>query len=117
MDTIDFKPLEDKTNLIKVFDNICNYDYLVFNSAKGVEYFIKEFILFKKDIRSLGNLKIVAMGEITKNKIEEYYLNAELVYDGSSSLGFIELLKNKIEKEDKILIVSSDISEKENMKI
>ena len=112
IDTIDFKPIEDKTKLIKVFDNIDNYDYLVFNSAKGVEYFIKEFMLCKKDIRGLGNLKIVAMGEITKNKIEEYYLNAELVYDGSSSLGFIELLKNTVKKEEKILIITSDISEK-----
>jgi len=112
MDTIDFKPIEDKTKLIKVFNNIANYDYLVFNSAKGVEYFIREFILSKKDIRELGNLKIVAMGEITRNKIEEYYLNANLVYDGSSSLGFIELLKNSIKKEEKILIMVSDVSEK-----
>lgn len=112
IDTIDFNPIYDKTKLINVFDNIDSYDYLVFNSAKGVEYFIKEFILCKKDIRELGNLKIVAMGEITKNKIEEYYLNAEFVYDGSSSIGFIECLKNKVKKEEKILIITSDISEK-----
>lgn len=112
IETIDFKPIEDKTKLIKVFDNIGNYDYLVFNSAKGVEYFIKEFILCKKDIRGLRNLKIVAMGEITKNKIEEFYLNAELVYDGSSSAGFIKFLKNNVKKEEKILIIVSNISEK-----
>lgn len=112
IDTIDFKPIEDKTKLFKVFDNISNYDYLVFNSAKGVEYFTQEFMLYKKDIRGLGKLKIISMGEITKNKIEEYYLNAELVYDGSSSLGFIDLLKNTVKKEEKILIIVSDISEK-----
>ena len=112
IDTIDFKPLEDKTKLISVFDNIEGYDYLVFNSAKGVEYFIKEFILYKKDLRALGKLKLVAMGEITKNKIEEFYLKAELVYDGSTSSGYIELLKNNVKKDDKILIITSDISEK-----
>jgi len=112
IDTIDFKTLEDKSKLIKVFDNIANYDYLVFNSAKGVEYFIREFLFRKKDIRSLGKLKIIAMGEITKNKIEEYYLNADLVYDGSSSLGYIELLKNTVKKENKVLIIVSDISKK-----
>ena len=99
-------------NLISVFDNIESYDYLVFNSAKGVEYFIKEFILYKKDLRALGKLKLVAMGEITKNKIEEFYLKAELVYDGSTSSGYIELLKNNVKKDDKILIITSDISEK-----
>lgn len=112
IDTIDFRPIEDKTKLIRVFDNIDNYDYIVFNSAKGVEYFIKEFILYKKDIRDLGKLKIAAMGEITKNKIEEFYLKAELVYDGSASTGYIELLKNKVKKEERILIITSDISAK-----
>lgn len=112
INTIDFKPLEDKTKLLNVFDNIAKYDYLVFNSAKGVEYFIKEFILCKKDLRALGKLKIVAMGEITKDKIEEFYLMAELVYDGSASSGYIELLKSKVRKEEKILIITSDISEK-----
>ncbi|PRR82213.1 uroporphyrinogen-III C-methyltransferase [Clostridium vincentii] len=116
IDTIDFKPIEDKTKLFKVFDNISNYDYLVFNSAKGVEYFTQEFMLYKKDIRGLGKLKIISMGEITKNKIEKYYLNAELVYDGSSSLGFIDLLKNTVKKEEKILIIVSDISEKTKYK-
>lgn len=112
IDTIDFKPLEDKTKLIKAFDNIDDYNYLVFNSAKGVEYFIKEFILYKKDLRALGKLKIVAMGEITKDKIEEFYLEAELVYDGSTSSGYIELIENNIKKDDKLLIITSDISEK-----
>ena len=112
IDTIDFKPIEDKTKLTKAFDNIAHYDYLVFNSSKGVEYFIKEFILYKKDLRALGNLKIVAMGEITKNKIEEFYLSAELVYDGSASLGYIELLKENVKREEKLLIITSDISEK-----
>ncbi|MBC8059122.1 MAG: uroporphyrinogen-III C-methyltransferase [Clostridiaceae bacterium] len=112
IDTIDFKSLQDKTTLIKAFDEIDNYNYLVFNSAKGVEYFIKEFILLKKDLRFLGKLKIVAMGEITKNKIEEYYLSTELVYDGSTSSGYIELLKEKVKKEEKVLVITSDISEK-----
>lgn len=116
INTIDFEEIEDKTLLKNTFDNISKYNYLVFNSANGVDYFIKEFIKYRKDLRLLGNIKLIAMGEVTKNKIEEFYLSAEIVYDGSSSAGFIELLQNKISKDEKLIIVTSDISDKEKYK-
>ncbi|HEY5563773.1 MAG TPA: uroporphyrinogen-III C-methyltransferase [Clostridiaceae bacterium] len=113
INTIDFKPMEAGSELYQVFDNISNFNYLVFNSANGVKYFIEGFIKYKKDIRGLGALKLVAIGEVTKNKIEEYYLSVNIVFDGASSEEYINLLKRKLKPEDEVGIVTSDISSKE----
>lgn len=113
IDTIDFKPIEDKSELHNVFETLSEFTHLAFNSVVGAEYFIKEFLAYKKDIRLLGNIKISAMGNVTKAKIEEFYLKISAVYDGSSSIGYLDLLKKDLTSVDKVLIVTSNISEKE----
>ena len=64
-------PLEDQSKLEKALDKIDEYEIMAFTSPFGVKIFFEELKKFKRDIRSLGNIKIAAIGSATKNALEE----------------------------------------------
>lgn len=81
------EPMEDKTEIRKALDRLDAYQWLVFTSPTGVEIFFRELKDAEKDIRSLGTVKIAAIGEGTRKKLWEHGLLVDLmpeVYDGDS---------------------------------
>lgn len=97
-------PLEDQSRLYQALEQIDTYGWLVFTSPTGVEIFFQEMKKKEKDIRSLGRIKVAAIGEGTRKKLKEHGIYADLmpeVYDGDS-LG--EALAKKVKPEEKVLI-------------
>lgn len=79
--------IENNTELQNAFEQLQEYQWIVFTSPTGVEIFFEELKAARKDVRALANVKIAVIGEGTKKKLAEHSLFADLippVYDGDS---------------------------------
>ena len=97
-------PLEDQSPLYHALDEIGTYSWLVFTSPTGTEIFFDEMKKREQDIRSLGKIKVAAIGEGTRKKLKEHGIYADLMpetYDGDS-LG--EALSHQIKPGQRVLI-------------
>ena len=54
------------------------YDWVAFTSANGVRYFFEEFLRLFDDIRSLGLMRIAAIGDGTLRRLTELHLKVEV---------------------------------------
>ncbi len=68
-----------------VFAEIASYDWLVFSSPNGVRYFFEAFFETFDDIRSLGFLRIAAVGKSTAKEISKFYVTTDLVPDEANA--------------------------------
>lgn len=67
-----------KQSLADVMLELGRYDWLVFTSGNGVRYFFEEFFRLFDDIRSLGLLRIAAIGDGTARRLAELHLRIEV---------------------------------------
>ena len=97
-------PVQDKSSLHEALSGMDQYQWLVFTSPTGVEIFFQELRACHKDIRSLGSVKVAAIGQGTAKALEERGILTDLipeVYDGDS-LG--EALAAELQGGEKILL-------------
>jgi uroporphyrinogen III methyltransferase/synthase len=57
------------------------FDWLVFSSANGAEYFLGRIFETGRDLRTLGAVKIAAIGPATAEALRAFHLNADLTPD------------------------------------
>lgn len=77
--------LEDQSRLKAALEEMEAYQWLVFTSPTGVKIFFEQMNAAGKDIRSLGRVKIAAIGKGTESKLKERGLYVNLmpeVFDG-----------------------------------
>lgn len=78
---IKVEPEVDREVCAEVFAEIGSYDWLVFSSANGVKHFFDLFFAAFKDVRSLGVMRIAAVGEATARALRDLHLEVEVVPD------------------------------------
>lgn len=88
--TIEIVPPDIWDELDKAIDTVKMYDWLIFTSTNGVKYFFLR--LFEKgiDIRSLGSIKICAIGSKTESVIRRLGINVDLVPEEFNAEGLIK---------------------------
>jgi uroporphyrinogen III methyltransferase/synthase len=100
-------PIADKRILDSVLIELQKFDWLVFTSANGVRYFIERLFQIGKDIRSLGHLKLAAIGPSTAEKLREYGLIADLLPEKYRSEELADALKHEVGGK-KVLLARAD---------
>jgi uroporphyrinogen-III synthase len=83
----------EKQRTAEVFAEIAAYEWIIFTSANGVRGFFQEFFAAFEDIRSLGFMRIAAIGEATASAVREWHLKVDLVAATSTAEGLAETLK------------------------
>lgn len=73
-------------------DRLREYDWLVFSSRNGVEYFLRRLRDRGLDARALGNAKIAAIGPATVTALEEHHLRADLAPEEYRAEALAEVL-------------------------
>lgn len=63
----------------KFLSDISSYDWIIFTSSNGVGFFMDAFCEIEKNISSLKNIKIAAVGEKTAEKLKKYGLSVFFV--------------------------------------
>ena len=102
--TIKIEKIENNTELENEIKNINDYTYLVLTSKNGVEIFFDKLEEMNLDARSLANLKICAIGSATAKEIKSRGINPDIVPKKFVAESLFDELKDKLRKEDKILI-------------
>lgn len=109
---IKIEPLPDYSEFDARLKNINEYDWLIFTSRYGVEYFFRRLNSVGLDARSFAAVKVAAIGNSTKNRLIDFGIVADLVAKDESSKGLINEFKNINIKDKKIFIPRSDLSDK-----
>lgn len=104
---IRIKPLEDYTEFDNYLRDIRQFDWIVFTSRYGVEYFFKRL-----KTRLPDNIRIAVIGASTKNRLLEFGIIADLVPRKESSEGLLNEFKKIDIKDKRIFLPRSDISDK-----
>jgi len=65
--------------LVESILGIGEYDWVVFTSVRGVDAFFDAFFKAFKDIRSLGNVRLAAVGPATAQRLRDHHLVVDAV--------------------------------------
>jgi uroporphyrinogen III methyltransferase/synthase len=100
--TIRVEPPENLMEFGELVRDAFQYEWLVFTSVNGVEAFFDMFYRLYDDARSIGNVKIAAIGPATAQRIKDFHLSvdlqpkefvAEALIEGLLEYGSVENLK------------------------
>jgi uroporphyrinogen III methyltransferase/synthase len=76
--TIRIEPPSNVREFAELVQDVHAYDWLVFTSPNGVTAFFDMFFKLYKDSRSIGGVRIAAIGPATAAKVREYHLAVDL---------------------------------------
>lgn len=77
--TIRIAPPEDTTPLDEACAVAATFDWIVFTSANGVDAFMERLLAGPGDARSLGGVRLCAVGPATAARLADYQLKVDLV--------------------------------------
>ncbi|MBF0491485.1 MAG: uroporphyrinogen-III C-methyltransferase [Deltaproteobacteria bacterium] len=88
--SLEFSAPDSWEDLDQVSQNLSQFEWLVFSSAQGVEFFMKHFLSLHPDIRLFPKIKIACVGPKTALALEKFYLKADRVAQNSSAAGLAQ---------------------------
>jgi uroporphyrinogen III methyltransferase/synthase len=77
--TIRIMPPEDLGPLDEACANLESFDWVVFTSANGVESFMRQLLAGPRDVRTLGGLRLSAIGPATADRLSRYGLKVDVM--------------------------------------
>ena len=110
--TIEIVPPEDFIEIDKQLNNLSRANYIIFTSVNGVEAFFMRLKDIKKDIRSIGTSKIIAIGTATAEVLENKGLLVDYIPEVFTAEGILESLKGVIKKGERVVLPRADIARK-----
>ncbi|OGI24384.1 MAG: uroporphyrinogen-III C-methyltransferase [Candidatus Melainabacteria bacterium RIFOXYA12_FULL_32_12] len=108
--TIEIQSNDNDSQLKQMFDSLNNYQWVIFTSVNGVEIFFEKLKSNDKDIRTIGQAKLCAIGEATRQALENYYLKVDFTPHEYVAEALVEGLKERIKAGDKVLIPRADVA-------
>ncbi|MGI8604244.1 MAG: uroporphyrinogen-III C-methyltransferase [Verrucomicrobiales bacterium] len=104
--TIKIEPAPNPAVFAELIADAHRYDWLIFTSPNGVERFFEGFFHCFSDVRSIGGVKIAALGSGTAAKIRQHHLEVDLVPKTSTGEGLLnELLGRDGSVENRMFLV------------
>jgi uroporphyrinogen III methyltransferase/synthase len=76
---IQITPPTDWNEVDAVLARLKDFAWMVFASANGVEHFFARLLATGRDVRSLGHIKLAAIGPGTAEALQHYHLHADLL--------------------------------------
>lgn len=77
--TIDIAEPENYERLDEAIDHLYGYDWIIFTSANGVEYFLRRLQTRGVGVDELDELKVCAIGEATADKLRDAHVHVDLI--------------------------------------
>ncbi len=105
-------PLKDYRKFDKELKSIADFDWLVFSSRYGVQYFFERLRIIGFDARVFSQAKIAAIGDSTRRRLLDFGMVADLVPKDESAHGLINVFKKIDIKGKRVFIPRSDLSDK-----
>ena len=102
--TIKIMPPKDLEPVKQAVENLSAYDWIVFTSVNGVDYFFEQLFAAGKDVRALGRMKTAAIGPATAGRLREFGLTSDIIPKTYRAESVIEAFKDQQLKDKKILL-------------
>ena len=102
--TIKIMPPEDLEPVKQAVENLSAYDWIVFTSVNGVDYFFEQLFAAGKDVRAFGRMKTAAIGPATAGRLREFGLTSDIIPKTYRAESVIEAFKDQQLKDKKILL-------------
>jgi len=77
--TIEIQALENYGRLDEAIEHLYGYDWLIFTSVNGVEYFFQRLAATNHEVHELDELKVCAIGEATADRLQEMKVHVDVV--------------------------------------
>lgn len=107
--TIRIEEPADLRGFAELVRDAYTYDWLVFTSPNGVRAFFDLFFRMYTDVRSIGGVRIAAIGPATAETVNSYRLAVDLQPKEFVAEGVIEAFKNEQDLENvKILLARAE---------
>jgi len=103
------------TTLQKLSDalqQLAVYDWVVFTSVNGVQYFFRSLEMFGCDIRHMANAKVAAVGSKTAMALRERGIIAQIIPDKFQSDELITAMLPELKAGQHVLLPRADIARK-----
>lgn len=97
-------PLDDYTALEQAVARLTQYNWLIFTSVNGVDYFFKRLAKSNQDASALGQTKIAAIGVPTAQRLNNYGIKADIVPVEFRAEGIVGALTTAAGPGTKVLI-------------
>ena len=78
--------------LDETIDHLYGYDWIIFTSANGVEYFVRRLQHANKSVADLDDLKVCAIGQATADKLHDAKVHVDLIPSESKAEGVYSAL-------------------------
>lgn len=101
---ISIKHNNDMSQLHEALENLSAYNWIVFTSQNAISIFFEELFSLKKDARSLGDIKIAAIGKASADELHKYGLRADLVPQKFVAESLLDEMRKEELKGTKILL-------------
>ncbi len=97
-------PPEDYTPMDESIETLSKFDWIVFTSVNGVEYFFERLFSKGYDVRQLHTMKTACIGPATASKLRSFGLNSDIIPESYRAESVVEAFKNEEVKGMNILI-------------
>lgn len=91
--TIEIQELETYERLDEAIEHLYGYDWLIFTSVNGVEYFFKRLKARGRNASDLDELKVCAIGEATAEKLNELHVHVDVIPEAFKAEGVFNALE------------------------
>ena len=90
--TIEVREPDNYERLDEALDHLYGYDWLIFTSTNGVEYFLRHLKDREFQVSDLDDIKVCAIGQRTADKLHDAHVHVDLVPSQSTAEGVFQAL-------------------------
>ncbi len=104
-------PPKDTTDMDYGIENLGRFDWIIFTSVNGVDYFMQRLREMGRDARSLYRVRICCIGPATAARVEKYFLRVDCMPDKFVSKEIVRaMIKLGSLKDKNVLLPRADIA-------
>ncbi len=90
--TIEIREPDSYERLDEAIDHLYGYDWLIFTSVNGVDYFFRRLESHERNISDLDELRVCAIGEATAERLNDLHVHVDVIPDEFKAEGVFEAL-------------------------
>ncbi len=102
--TIKVEPPDDFSPLDKAIENLSAYDWLIFTSVNGVDFFFQRLFANGRDMRSFHKIKTAVIGPATSDRLFCYGLKSDIIPESYRAESVIDAFRDVNLKGKRILL-------------
>ncbi len=92
--TIEIVEPESYAALDDAVENLYGYDWLIFTSANGVDFFLRRLQTLGRDVSDLDELRVCAIGVATADRLRDASIHVDVVPEEFKAEGVFSALEN-----------------------